>query len=133
MALKYKNKKVISVQDWDNLVRETYGKPYSFQQQDGCKYRGMFDLTVPSDYTNEEEMNDSIPEKVNGGERGVKFEVWLARDPKQSLEGEKSRSDKLGIDLFWKRNFYPDINTVANDLYKKGLIEKGEYNIEIDW
>lgn len=37
--LKYTNKKVISVQDWDELVQETYGKPYSFQQQNGCQDR----------------------------------------------------------------------------------------------
>lgn len=36
------------------------------------------------------------------------------------------------INLFWERNFYPDINTLANDLYKKGLIKKGEYLIVID-
>lgn len=35
------------MQDWDNLVEETYGKPYMFQQQDGCKDRGTEHITVP--------------------------------------------------------------------------------------
>ena len=38
--LKSKTKKVVEVRDWDNLVEKTYGKPYCFQQQDGCKERG---------------------------------------------------------------------------------------------
>ena len=61
---------------------------------------------------------------------GVKFAVWLARDTK---EWNGKEQDKPYIDMFWERNFYPDIHTLANDLYDKGLIEKGEYVINIDW
>lgn len=62
-----KNVKMIDVSDWDNLVSETYKRPYNFQQQDGCKSRGIFRLTIPSDYTDDENMHDSIPDKtVNG-------------------------------------------------------------------
>jgi len=128
--LKFKNKKVIEVQDWDKLVRDTYKKPYSFQQQQGCQPRGTYDLKIPSEYTNDEEMHDSIPEEINGGEMGVKFAVWLARDAAQPINGDKT---PYVIDLFWIRNFYPDIETVANDLYSRGLIEAGEYTIDIDW
>ena len=60
---------------------------------------------------------------------GVKFEKWLERDIKQSVEG---RTDWY-ISLFWERNFYPNIQTVANDLHEKGLIEAGDYTINIDW
>lgn len=35
--------------------------------------------------------------------------------------------------MWWVRNFYPDVNMVANDLYEKGLLEAGEYLINIDW
>lgn len=131
--LKYTNKKVIDCSDWDVLVRNTYKRPYNFQQQDGCQERGTFNISIPSDETEDDEMNDSIPENVNGNEMGVKFNVWLSRDPKQGLRGEKDRDDEFGIELFWERNFYPDIYTVANDLYKKGLIEAGDYIINIDW
>jgi hypothetical protein len=135
--LKIKNIKTIEVQDWDKLVQETYGKPYSFQQQDGCKERGNFDIDIPSKYSDDEDMNDSIPEEVNGEKMGVKFAVWLARDPKEPLKNDKDKEggkkDQWRIDLFWERNFYPDVHEVANDLHKKGLIEAGEYRINIDW
>lgn len=125
-----KNVKMIDVSDWDNLVSKTYGRPYSFQQQDGCKGRGIFDLTIPSKYTEDDDMYDSIPEVVNGDKMGVKFKVWLERDPKKPV-GNETQDWMIG--LFWDRNFYPDIETVANDLHKKGLIEAGKYKINIDW
>jgi hypothetical protein len=125
-----KNIKMIEDSDWDNLVSETYGRHYCFQQQDGCRGRGIFELTIPSKYTYDEDMCDSIPEVVNGEIMGVKFDVWLERDPKQPLKGD---DEEYRLLLFWERNFYPDIYTVANDLHKKGLIEAGEYTIKIDW
>jgi hypothetical protein len=127
--LKYKTKKVIEVHDWDNLVTETYGRPYSFQQQDGCKSRGVHHLIVPVEI-DEDFYPDSIPEVINGSEMGVSFKAWLARDPKQPVG---NRADKWTIDLFWQRNFYPDIDILAADLHAKGLIEAGEYTINIDW
>lgn len=131
--IKYKTEKVIQVRDWDNLVEETYGKIYSFQQQDGCQSRGVVHLTIPDKWTNDEEMNDEIPFEINGEEMGVKFQVWLdttvedvnAKFEPESYPGQNS--------LFWERNFYPDLQTVANDLYNKGLIEAGDYTINIDW
>ena len=131
--LKVTKKNFVEVNDWDDLVRKTYGKPYQFQQQDGCQMRGIFELTIPSEYSCDEDMNDSIPEVINGDIRGVKFDVWLDRDPKQPLPKSSSSMINFDIRLFWHRNFYPDIYTLANDLYEKGLIEKGEYVINIDW
>jgi hypothetical protein len=141
--MKITQKNIISVQDWDDLVKETYNKPYSLQQQNGCQDRGVCELTVPEKETNDYE-NNVVPEIVNGEEMGVSFKAWLARDPKQPLK--LSRKDKkLGdfqknieteqwcIDLWWKRNFYPNISMVANDLYAKGLLPAGEYLINIDW
>jgi len=131
--LKYKVQKVVNVSDWDKFVEGVYGRRYSFQQQDGCKDRGIVRFSVPLKYYNEsedEEMNDSIPEVINGNEMGVKFAVWLARDPKQPIPGQR---DDWQLGLFWDRNFYPNFNTVVNDLYKRGLLEDGEYLIDIDW
>lgn len=128
--LKIKTVQQIEVGDWNQLVRKTYNRPYNFQQQNGCQDRGSFPITIPPEYTEDEDMNDFIPEVVNGDEMGVKFDVWLARDPKQPIPGQQYDWE---LELFWDRNFYPDIHTVANDLYKKGLIEKGEYQINIDW
>ncbi len=128
--LKYKTTKVIEVQDWDKLVVDTYKRPYKFQQQDGCQSRGTVHINIPDDNEEEEEQNDSIPEKINGDEMCVKFDVWLERDPKAPVNG---RSDEWEIAIFWHRNFYPYIQTVANDLHAKGLIEAGEYTIDINW
>lgn len=125
--MKIKNVKMIEVSDWDKLVSDTYKRPYNFQQQDGCQRRGTFNITIPSE-SQDDEMHDSIIEEINSGKMGVKFQVWLDRDPKQSV-GEYDWT----TELFWERNFYPDIHTVANDLHKKGLIEQGSYIINIDW
>lgn len=128
--LKYTNEKVVDVDDWDELVSTTYGKVYSFQQQEGCKDRGIFTLDIPSKDTYDEEMSEIIEEVVNSEEMGVKFQQWLARDPKQPI-GEET--EQWMIDLWWERNFYPDIHTIANDLHSKGLLEAGKYIINIDW
>ena len=136
--LKYKTERVVQVRDWDRLVTETYKKPYSFQQQDGCQSRGVVNITIPDKWTNDEEMNDSIPEVINGDEMGVKFQVWLDTtveevNAKFEEVNGKPESYPGQNSLFWERNFYPELQTVANDLYNKGLIEAGSYTINIDW
>lgn len=127
--LEFTTQKMVDVQDFDNLVVETYGKPYSFQQQDGCKSRGVEYFTVPLVQPYDFE-NDTIPEVINGNEYGVSFKAWLARGPK---EWNGDPKDERSLHLFWNRNFYPSIEVLANDLYNKGLIEAGEYVINIDW
>lgn len=129
--IKTKTEQVIDLQDWDDLVVETYGRPYSFQQQDGCKERQRVRITIPDQAYDFE--NDSIPEEVNGNEMGVSFAAWLARDPEQKLDTEDEWDRENGLDLFWERNFYPDVQMIANDLHAKGLIPAGEYVIDIDW
>ena len=79
--IKIKTKNIIEVQDWDNLVKEIYRKPYSLQQQDGCQDRGNFHISISKEEV-EDTYNDSIPEEVNGEEMGIKFSVWLNRDIK---------------------------------------------------
>jgi hypothetical protein len=47
----------------------------------------------------------------------------------ESEEDEmKWKQDISHINMFWERNFYPNVQMVANDLHKKGLIEAGEYS-----
>ena len=123
---------MIYFSDWDNLVSDTYGKTYSFQQQDGCKSRGMVDITIPSKEAEELDncMSKSIDELLSEGDRGIKFSVWLESDPKAPIEDIK---EEWEIDMFWEREFYPCVEIVANDLHKKGLIKAGDYKIEIDW
>lgn len=128
--LKYSNRRIIELQDWDNLVIETYNKPYSFQQQDGCKSRGTYDFELPNKWGIVDYENNTVPEVINGNDMGVSFKAWLERDPE---EWNGKEDDKRFLDLFWDRNFYPDVSMIINDLYKKGLIEEGEYSINIDW
>lgn len=129
-SLNIRQVKTIELQDWDAFVSEAYGgRPYKFQQQAGCQNRGNFYLTVPNEH-DESEMANSVPEIVNGEEMGVKLSSWLARDPKTKL---KDQEYDFTLILWWERNFYPHIQAVANDLHKRGLLEAGEYVIDIDW
>lgn len=130
----------IEVSEWDALVEKTYGRPYSFQQQDGCKERGIRRLRVPA--TPNDFENDTLPEVVNHEEMGVSFSAWLTRDPKEPLKGDpkspykrdtEPRTDQWAINMWWERNFYPHVQIVANDLFSKGLLEEGEFIINIDW
>lgn len=128
MTIRFKIKRVIEVSDWDQFVKDTYGKPYSFQQQDGCKDRGTFEFTVPNrayDFR-----NDIVPEEVNCDEMGVSFSAWLKRDPKLPLVDNDS---DFSLKLWWERNFYPEFQMIANDLHSRGLLEAGDYTINIDW
>lgn len=129
--IKYKTTKVIDVQDWDDFVQKTYGKVYSFQQQDGCKSRRTEYISVPCKYINDYK-NDTVPESVNNEKRGVSFKAWLERDPTKKLSNPKDQDD-FSLSLWWDRNFYPDVSMIINDLHAKGLIEEGDYSIDIDW
>jgi hypothetical protein len=130
MKLKTKTVNMIELNDWDDLVMKTYGRTYSFKQQDNCKDRGYFFFEVPAEPEDYEK--DSIPEHTNSFIMGVSFAAWLARDPKL-LMPKPDNQDPWFRDLFWKRNFYPHVSMIINDLYEKGLIDAGEYCIDIDW
>jgi len=120
---------MISVSDWDKLIKETYGKEYSFQQQDGCKGRGVFSFNVPVTHT-DDYMRNEIPIEVNGDIMGVSFETWK-NTPPDAFDNLFEQSYQ--IILIWERNFYPDVSMIIDDLAKRGLLEKGEYVIDIDW
>tara|TARA_R110000764_G_scaffold234071_1_gene327736 strand:+ start:84 stop:464 length:381 start_codon:yes stop_codon:yes gene_type:complete len=125
--LKYTNTRTVNLGEFNNLVEETYGRPYNFQQQDGCKSRGTAHFSVPIEGGYDYKATE-IPVEVNGDVMGVSFASWLARDPDENVLGKAYRNS-----MFWERNFYPDLDMVVQDLYEKGLIEAGDYTIEIDW
>lgn len=129
--LKVSNRKLIELHDWDKLVEETYGKIYSFQQQEGCQDRGIVDIEVSKDEV-EDTYPDKIPIIINGDEMGVSFKTWL-NTTKENIEDKLKGFDKQTSSLIWERNFYPDIQVIANDMCRKGLIEEGAYSINIDW
>ncbi len=109
--------KMIDSFAWDRLVQDTYGRVYCYQQQNGCRDRGTFELTIPA----------SVEE---GTEGSVDFLIWLERDPKEPIPHQEHDFE---LEIFWEREFYPDIQSIANDLHSKGLIEADEYIINIDW
>jgi len=127
--MRKKQVSIVDVQEFDKLVKETYGKPYSFQQQDGCKDRGIFYFTIP--VTDLEDIDRTeIPVELNGNIMGVSFETWR-NTPSNKFDENFNTSWKTK--LFWHRNFYPDVSMILDNLYKRGLLEKGEYGIDIDW
>ncbi len=139
---------LIEDRELDELVKETYGRIYCFQQQDGCKERGIYQFSVPVKYPEDYE-NDSIPEIINGEEMGVSFKAWLERDPNAPLNPSKEELESCAyfyhedkeewckrethIQLFYLRNFYPNVDMIINDLHERGLLPEGDYLINIDW
>jgi hypothetical protein len=126
--MKIEHVQMIDSSDWDDEVQKTYGRIYCLQQQDGCRERGTINITVPElayDFK-----NDTVPEVVNDPDMGVSFKAWLARNPKQPLADD---DNSYSLDLWWNRNFYPNLQMVANDLHAKGLLPAGTYSIKIDW
>lgn len=129
--LKFQNKRVISTSDWDSFIQKTYNRPYCFQQQENCRERGTYDLIVPYAEPYDYE-NDEVPEEVNSEDgMGVSFKSWLSRDPKQKLPDPDEQEDYC-LKLWWHRNFYPSIEMLVNDLYGKGLLDSGDYTIDIN-
>jgi len=130
--------KVIRLRDLNQLVVETYGRPYNLQQQEGCMLRCTISVTVPDPDPDDFESVE-IPEVINGEVQGVSFAAWLARDPaapigdRPVVEGLERFADRLDRRLFWERSFYPSLGMVLNDLHTRGLIPADEYGIVIDW
>lgn len=134
--LNFEIRKIVSVRNLDTLVKNTYGIPYSFQQQDGCKPRGCnswFEVPMSKDEVDEYDFEATeIPEVINHEDMGVSFAAWLARDPNKPLDSD-DRDKSWGIQMWYQRNFYPALEPLVQDLYNKGLIPAGEYYIDIDW
>ena len=125
-----KTKKEISLDDWNTCVTEIYNRPYDFQQQDGCKERGEHYIKVPD--LPEDYERETIKEDLNYDEMGVSFSAWLKRDPKQPLS-EIPNPHGFELKLWWERKFYPNVQMIANDLHAKGILDAGEYSIDMDW
>ncbi len=130
--LKSRLVRLVELRDWNELVVATYGRPYNFQQQRGCMNRGTEELLVEGNYKGEDFFEQTeIPETTNTYEMGVTLEAWLSRDPKQRLSEEENSDWEL--EMWWERNFYPDIDFLAEDMANRGVLEPGTYVINIDW
>jgi len=119
-------------------VSEVYSRPYCLQQQDGCLSRQLMYITVPMEDEEEDlDIHESIVELLSGSDTDmcVTLDAWLKRDPKlpPALEFQRAQYSDYTAVLWYHRNFYPPLYQVVNDLHKKGLLEVGEYIINIDW
>ena len=120
--IKSKIKHVISSAAWNKQVSKIYGRPYSIEDQ--FEFNRVLEFKVPNrsfDFANE-----TVEENEDTKETGVNFKSWITRDPDQKI-GSDPRA--FVTTLWWYRAFYPDIEVLANDLFKKGLLERGEYVI----
>lgn len=61
---------------------------------------------------------------------GVSFAAWLNTNPEDT---ERHFEYEWENAMFWERNFYPALEMIVKDLQFKGLLEQGEYAIDIDW
>jgi hypothetical protein len=130
--ISFEQVKLIEEVKWSEFVSEIYNRPYRFRVQNGCMDIVRFRFSVPDDA--EDFSNKTIPEILNGDERGVSFSAWLERDPKILLKDQFT--DILAqcrTIMWWERKFYPKFQMVANDLHKRGMLDAGDYLINIDW
>lgn|SRR5574343_400590 len=120
--IKTKPKHVINSDVWDKYVTKIYKRPYSISDQ--FEFKNVLEFKVPNraiDFANE-----IVEEDESTKETGVNFKSWISRDPSQPISGDPR---PFVTKLWWFRSFYPEIDVLANDLYKKGQLERGEYVI----
>lgn len=104
---------------FSKLVSEVYGRPYNFQQQGDMMGQESLKLfTVPTKY-------------VEDHWQAVSMKQWLEATPPgpASAPGIENFREQLR----WRREFYPRLEEVVNDLHQRGLIDAGEYALHIWW
>lgn len=121
--LKYANVRYVDHLNFNDLVKDTYNKIYSLQQTYGGWDRQSFNFTA----TKNGKFAEGLPTKINEDDwgEGIDFKTWLNTPcPKNCSFSEE---------LFWERNFHPYFDDLVLDLCQKGLIEEGDYVMNIDW
>lgn len=121
--LQYKIVKLIDNSDFDQLVQDTYKKPYRIQQTEGCLERQCFSFKANKDLNFAEDLPKNVEFDYEG--EGVDFETWV--------NTPYTETDDYRVNLFWERSFHPYFNDLVLDLCKKGLIKEGEYSMKISW
>jgi hypothetical protein len=107
--------------DFSELVRKVYGRPYQFQQQEGCRgQETIYKFSVPA-------------QPIGDHYQAVPMQQWLEATPPPPAEPGKYDSARYTEELRWDREFYPEMEEVVNDLHQKGLIDPGEYALHIWW
>lgn len=94
---------------FNDLVVDTYERPYVFQQQRMLGQDSIFLFDVPSPST----------------EDAFNFAQWVAAPPPNVSDWRER--------LRWEREFYPPFEDLINDLHQRGLIAAGNYALHIWW
>lgn len=111
---------VIHELEFSELVREVYGRPYQFQQQEFMGQKTYYEFSVPA-------------HPLGDHYKAVPFQEWLEATPPGPAEPGKFDSELFTEGLRWEREFYPEMEEIVNDLHQKGLIDPGEYALHIWW
>ena len=110
---------VLHESEFSDLVRQTFERPYSLQQQGDMHSQESFvRFDVPADREEEEHW------------QAVSMEEWLAATPPDP----EDRSMEAFTDrLRWDREFYPQLDSVANELHARGQLDAGTYVLHVWW
>lgn len=114
--LRYYAAKIIDEDEFSQLVRDTYQRPYQLQQHG-------FDSGEPMRIGTYLEIDVPGTDTWLPGEHSL--EEWLEREV-------ENPGDKIA-EIEWEREFTPDLQQLVNDLHAQGLLEAGEYLIKVEW
>jgi hypothetical protein len=132
-TLKLNKVTLIEENEFSDFVSEVYGRPYRYQQTEGCLEKGTVKFSVPYERYFKPDYKENVNDSGNIN-KPVRFREWLSRDPKEKPPVGLFNGDSYWyISLFWNRHFYPYFGDLIDDLHKKGYVEEGEYILRIDW
>lgn len=114
----FKTVKTINAEDWSLFIQKTYGRSYAISLQKEYVSKQIVKLSCPCE-----------PIDFKDDTNGASFKTWLERDPDKILPNNSPFSTRL----WWESNFYPHVSMIINDLHSKGLLEEGDFYIELDW
>lgn len=125
MKLKTSTRQIIDIRDFDNLVEETYGRPYSLQQQNFMGQETYYDFEVPESWDGWDfDGFEGYP---------VPFKEWCEADPEIDPKTGRPWSPSYEKRLHWEREFYPDFEELMHDLNLRGELDPGKYSIHVWW
>lgn len=116
--IRFEDVKLISETELSRRVSELFGRPYQLQQQgDMLGQNSVVLMQVP-----EEPDDVGLPSLAE----------WSSRDVNQKPPGVAWDRDYLR-EMWWHREFYPDLQEVLNELHRLGELPEGEYAIHVSW
>lgn len=119
MSIRVQDVKLIHESELSKRVAEMFERPYQLQQQGDMLGQ---DSVVIADVPAEPEFDLDLPS----------FLEWSTRDVNLEPPGE-SWHYPWQRELWWHREFYPDLQEVLNELHRLGELPEGKYAIHVWW